>query len=407
MDEESFSIHLDDVDNTMQFSDIPNSLIDLSHELYPLVITFHKFLLMLDGTVGISFFDKFPEARDDLNENTSSSRSLFFNTFIKMKEVTFEKFCASYWPQFNNKLTKGLQSSIVYTEIMSYIKGGLRSVESEKGKLSRDEYILLSESRISTLSSQERDCIYDIFLQYERKKRISGEYDLADFVIDLHSRLKEEKYKGDLLDFVYIDEVQDLTMRQIELFKHVCKNVKDGFAFSGDTAQTIARGVDFRFEDIRCLFYNEFIMRSECQNSNRGEQKGQIADMFQLSQNFRTHSGILKIAQSVIDLIYHLFPMSIDVLRPETSLVHGECPVILYSHGEVSLASIFVNGGDIGGNLVGFGANQVILVRDDSFKSKIPEHVRKQALVLSIAECKGLEFEVSMSLIFFLEKVFK
>ncbi|KAI3893031.1 hypothetical protein MKW92_025984 [Papaver armeniacum] len=41
----------------------------------------------------------------------------------------------------------------------------------------------------------------------------------------------------------------------------------------------------------------------------------------------------------------------------------------------------------------GFGAEQVILVRDVSGRKEISEHIGKQALILTIAECKGLEFQ--------------
>ncbi|KAL6187188.1 hypothetical protein ACLB2K_043303 [Fragaria x ananassa] len=45
------------------------------------------------------------------------------------------------------------------------------------------------------------------------------------------------------------------------------------------------------------------------------------------------------------------------------------------------------------GNIVGFGAEQVILVRDDSARQEISKFVGKHALVLTIVECKGLEFQ--------------
>ncbi|MCL7025120.1 hypothetical protein MKW94_018091 [Papaver nudicaule] len=109
----------------------------------------------------------------------------------------------------------------------------------------------------------------------------------------------------------------------------------EGFAFSGDTAQTIARGIDFRFQDIRSLFYKEFL--SECGSYDKGKLKekdqSSISDVHHLNQNFRTHSGVLKLSQSVI------------------------------------------------------------LVRDESVKKEIIEYIGKQALVLTIVECKGLEFQ--------------
>ena len=43
---------MDDFDDASQFKDIPDSFVDVPPLSYPLVITFHKFLIMLDGTVG-------------------------------------------------------------------------------------------------------------------------------------------------------------------------------------------------------------------------------------------------------------------------------------------------------------------------------------------------------------------
>ncbi|KAH7516697.1 hypothetical protein FEM48_Zijuj10G0162600 [Ziziphus jujuba var. spinosa] len=390
---ESTKARLDDIDGSMEFTDIPDSFIDLPPKLYPLVITFHKFLMMLNGTVGSSFFHRFPEARGPSQGNTSSSKSLALKTFIRMKEVNFDKFKSSYWPHFSMHLTKNLESSTVFTEIMSYIKGKLQPGKACDDRLRKD-YISLSGRRVSKLSMQERERVYDIFLQYEKRKMKNGEYDLADLVSDLHHRLREHKYEGDKLDFVYIDEVQDLTMRQISLFKYVCRNVDDGFVFSGDTAQTIARGVDFRFEDIRSLFYEEFVMKSSCEEAYRTSKHVKIADNFQLSQNFRTHAGVLKLAQSVIDLLYHFFPQSIDVLNLETSLIHEKTPVLIESENiEKDFTKMFKRVGGSGNNLTGFGAEQVVLVRDDIIKNEILNSIGKHALVLTIMECKGLEFQ--------------
>ncbi|XVF85500.1 hypothetical protein PTKIN_Ptkin17bG0122600 [Pterospermum kingtungense] len=348
---------------------------------------------MLDGTIGNSFFERFCDARELSNWEAGNS-SISLQNFIRTREVNYEKFCSSYWPRFNAKLTKQLDSSRVFTEIMSHIKGGLRSGEDCDGRLNEDDYVKLSEGRVSTLSRHERVIVYDIFQDYEKMKRKEGEFDTADLVIDLHRRLQSERYEGDMMDFVYIDEVQDLTMRQIALFKHVCKNASEGFVFCGDTAQTIARGIDFRFEDIRSLFYNEFVLESKSATNDGKKEKGQISKCFQLSQNFRTHDGVLRLAQSVIDLVYHFFPSFVDILSPETSLIYGEAPIWLESENEDNaVVRIFGNNGSVGGQMVGFGAEQVILVRDDLAKNEILKYVGRQALVLTIVECKGLEFQ--------------
>ncbi|XP_043810300.1 uncharacterized protein LOC110608878 isoform X1 [Manihot esculenta] len=377
---------LDDVDEGSQFSDIPDSFSDIPLSSYPLVITYNKFLMMLNGTVGSSFFGRFPEFREHSQLKRRSSRSMALKTFIRTKEVHYAKFCSAYWPCFSIQLTKKLDPSTIFAEIVSHIKGG-SSVCVQDDKLSREEYISYSGRRLSHLSEQERSTIYDIFLQYEKKKKARGEFDISDLVIDLHHRLRDEKYDGEIMDFVYVDEVQDLTMRQISLFKYICRNFKEGFVFSGDTAQTIVRGVDFRFKDIKALFYREFMA---CERNG----KGQISDIFNLSQNFRSHAGVLKLANSVLNLLYHFFPFSVDKLQPETSLVNGEQPVWVQMRNEDNtLCSFFKSNENFDRGIVGFGAEQVILVRDDSLKNEVLSHVGKQALVLTIMECKGLEFK--------------
>ncbi|KAK7399848.1 hypothetical protein VNO78_11042 [Psophocarpus tetragonolobus] len=391
---ESSSVEEDivDVDTSIQFRDIPDSFMNLPINSYPLVITFQKFLMMLDGTVGISYFGRFSDLSSD-GQNLGVS-SVALGTFIRKKEVTYDRFDSLYWPHFNSQHTKKLDSSRVFTEIMSHIKGGVQAVESSDGKLSREEYLSLSENRASSLSRQKRDIIYDIYQSYEKTKNEKGDFDLADIVIDLHGRLKTNKYNGDGIHFVYIDEVQDLTMNQISLFKYVCQNVEEGFVFCGDTAQTIARGIDFRFQDIKSLFYKKFVLESKENTYNQGKVKGKISETFLLNQNFRTHVGVLKLSQSTIELLFRFFPHSIDVLKPETSLIYGEGPVVLECGSRKNaIVTIFGNSGNVGGKIVGFGAEQVILVRDDSARKEILDYVGKHALVLTILECKGLEFQ--------------
>ncbi|KAJ7942728.1 UvrD-like Helicase, ATP-binding domain, P-loop containing nucleoside triphosphate hydrolase [Quillaja saponaria] len=406
---ESCSNDMEDVDDaTIQFKNIPNSFIDVRPNSYPLVITFHKFLMMLDGTLGNSYFERFPGLRNHASNQNHGLRSVATETFIRMREVNFDRFTSSYWPHFNSQLIRNLDSCRVFTEIISHIKGNPQTAETCDGKLSREDYVLLSESRAPSLSRQMRVKIYDIFQDYEKMKMKNGEFDLADLVIDLHRRLRLEKYDGLEMDFVYIDEVQDLTMSQIALFKYICQNVEDGFVFSGDTAQTIARGIDFRFQDIRCLFYQKFVLESKSSTKDELKEKAKISDIFHLSQNFRTHAGVLRLSQSIIELLYRFFPQSIDVLKPETSFIFGEAPVLLESgNSENAIVKIFGNSENIGGKIVGFGAEQVILVRDDGARKEIGNYVGKHALVLTILECKGLEFQDVLLYNFFGSSPFK
>ncbi|KAF7010859.1 hypothetical protein CFC21_025225 [Triticum aestivum] len=382
----------DIMDDLEEFTEIPDNFCDLPHEQYPLTITYRKFLMMLDGTCRTSFFDAFyGEMKSNFERGHSRSRAV--QTFIELNEVTYEKFATFYWSRFNKDLTKKFDASTVFTEIVSHIKGAYPASGPYTGKLGRQDYVMLSDKRFSSLNKEKRNKVYDIFLQYESMKCAAREFDLSDFVSSLHSSLASECYNGDMVDLVYIDEVQDLTMTQIALLKYVCRNMKEGFLFAGDTAQTIARGIDFRFEDIRSLFYTAFL--AETEEFNQGLKHGvHLSDMFQLSQNFRTHCGILRMAQSIMSLLCFFFPSSVDRLNPETGLVYGEAPVLLESdNDENAIMSIFGESKSKHGNLHGFGAEQVILVRDDATKKQIIDLIGKQALVLTIVECKGLEFQ--------------
>ncbi|THG07519.1 hypothetical protein TEA_006409 [Camellia sinensis var. sinensis] len=239
----SSSVRMDD-DNAdaLQFADIPDSFVDILPESYPLIITFSKFLMMLDGTVGTSYFERFHDARQLAHGKSGNARSLAFQIFIRTKEVTFKRFSSSYWSHFNILLTTKLVPSTVFTEIMSVIKGGLIAGEVCDGKLSRQDYVSLSECRVGS------------------------------------------KYKQ---------------------------------AEKGDG--------------------------------------------------------------------------SIDVLTPESSLIYGEAPsIIVPNHNENAILTIFQNSGK---DFAGFGAEQVVLVQDDSSRREISDYIGKQALVLTIMACKGLEFQ--------------
>ncbi|KAL3641675.1 hypothetical protein CASFOL_012490 [Castilleja foliolosa] len=239
-------IDMDDIEEMTAFKDIPDTLVGIQLDNYPLIITFHKFIMMLDGTIGNSYAERLHNVRNVQSSRRSESL-VALKTFIRKNEVTHDRFRSFYWPHFNAKLIKNLDPSIVFTEIISHIKGSLpKGGTCDDSIRSREEYTSLSHRRVSNLSAEKRDIIYDIFHDYEKMKLKRGEFDLADFVIDVHLRLKNENPMVDKMDFVYIDEAQELTMRQIALLRCICKNVGEGIVFSGETAQTIIGGINSR-----------------------------------------------------------------------------------------------------------------------------------------------------------------
>jgi len=90
-----------------------------------------------------------------------------------------------------------------------------------------------------------------------------------------------------------IDEVQDLPHAIIYLLS---KTALYGVFYSGDTAQTIAKGVGFRFCDLKSLFepkmFDTKIFDSPL------ELKKPIVK--HLTVNFRSHNNILQLANSIV-----------------------------------------------------------------------------------------------------------
>ena len=91
-----------------------------------------------------------------------------------------------------------------------------------------------------------------IFLRYEQWKSQMRAYDMNDVVNHVLKQIRSDFLKEtQLIHFLMVDEVQDLTKNIISLLMTMAdKNI----FFSGDTAQTIAKGVGFRFFDLKSIF---------------------------------------------------------------------------------------------------------------------------------------------------------
>nr|GEX29531.1 UvrD-like helicase, ATP-binding domain, P-loop containing nucleoside triphosphate hydrolase [Tanacetum cinerariifolium] len=69
--------------------------------------------------------------------------------FIRLRQVTFDRYSSLYWPHFNANLAKKLDPDRVFTEIISHIKGGMRAGECSDGKLSFEGYLFRESSLVS------------------------------------------------------------------------------------------------------------------------------------------------------------------------------------------------------------------------------------------------------------------
>jgi len=226
-------------------------------------------------------------------------------------EVDFEVFKLRFWPTVAPS-TK-LDPLTVWSEIYSVLKGHEDAVKYNDYFLPLNEYLEILEHKSSALTLSERYQVYMLFLKYEKWRQRMKAYDM----MDLTNHILKQVKMGALLEqtkfhFLMVDEVQDLTPNIILL---MVKLVSSNVFFCGDTAQTIAKGVNFRFYDLKRIFAQQNDLT--------------IPNVVQLTKNFRTHGRVLDLANSLVALIELFFPTSIDRLKREMSDQEGPKPIVI------------------------------------------------------------------------------
>ena len=337
--------------------------------------------------------------------------------------VDFALFKSEYWKQFPSNLARRYEPGLVFAEILGVIKGSI-SNEGELGTLSRDDYLALGHRRAPTFLSEERQEVYDIYLRYESRKARNGDRDGIDRVASL---LKFMRTAGpdcrrmvETFEEIYVDEVQDQRCMDITLLLKLVQN-PTGIHFAGDSAQCISRDSTFRFNDVKAMFYHQFKPLAEATGNNNLVHP----ELFDLNKNFRSHQGIVSLASFVMELLYKGtsstagdfrrgrhgvvprlkclgFPHSVDKMDEEKGQYDGSTPTMFVGWGAEVLAPRLVGPTDVSERVVDFGAEQVILVRDEAVKKEVQRTLGEDtALVLSILDSKGMEFDDVFLLDFF------
>ncbi|KAK0245331.1 hypothetical protein EDD85DRAFT_800629 [Armillaria nabsnona] len=348
-------------------TDLPVKYSDLEQRHFPLFITFDGLCDMLEADMG--------------------AQPLTATSHINVKRhtgvITFESFRESYWSHFPEPLTRGLDPALVFSEIIGIIEGSAETLSDQKPYLSRDAYLDLSTRRQSTFADL-RCKVYQLFELYVHEKKLRGEYDTGDRTHQILKHFTERGIPGQDLDHIYIDEVQDNMLIDTMVLRALCSNA-DGFFWAGDTAQTIYVGSSFHFRALKAFQWK--IEDQYRRKHSLGAQ--QPPEMFQLAVNYRSHAGIVDCAHSIIDLITTFWKDSIDRLSPEMGIVDGVKPIFFNNEDRAQLEQfIFCDGGDP----IEFGAQQCIIVRNETAKEKLRRKVGDIGLVLTVYESKGLEF---------------
>ncbi|OXB56796.1 hypothetical protein ASZ78_001366, partial [Callipepla squamata] len=384
---------------------------EVKDENFPLFITSKQLLLLLDASMPDPFFPRnedgslkrtivgwspqeelvIPnwqdedeegnaEAEDGGEERTADvySRESDPRTF-----VTYDLFANEIWP----KMIKGkslYNPALVWKEIKSFLKGSFEALSCFGGKLTEEQYKKLGRKR-SPNFTEDRSEIYHLFCLYQQIRSQRGYFDEEDLLYNLSQRLSKLGELPWSIHEFYGDEIQDFTQAELALLMK-CINDPNSMFLTGDTAQSIMKGVAFRFSDLRSLFH--YASKNTVDKKQRVRKPKRI---YQLYQNYRSHSGILRLASGVVDLLQYYFPESFDRLPKDCGLFDGPKPTVLESCSFSDLA-ILLRGNKRKTQPIEFGAHQVVLVANETAKEKIPEEL-SLALVLTVYEAKGLEFD--------------
>ena len=103
-----------------------------------------------------------------------------------------------------------------------------------------------------------------------------------------------------------------------------------------------------------------------------------MPEINKLSVNYRTHNGILGAASEIVTLLLALFPASVDQLQKDVGHFDGPKPVLLTDTTQDDL-SILLCGSDPAHSQIEFGAHQVVLVRHQAAKERLPAELQVQA----------------------------
>lgn len=269
-------------------------------------------------------------------------------------------------------------------------------MRSDEGHLTLEQYLELGRKR-STMTETERQHVHKLFMVYKVLARSRGLWDSGDLAFNLYERLRKHgPGRAIVIDFVFGDEIQDFLQAEIAILLRLTQNPNQLF-LCGDSAQTIARGVGFRFKDLHALWFHEFAHPSS--SSGSAPSKAQVVAYqrrikpmrLKLLHNYRSHKGSLTLASDVIRVVETLFPENIDKMQSDMGVLDGPKPVLLETRHTEDLLLLLL--GNIRSTAsIEFGAHQVVLVRDDAARRDLPPQLRL-ALVMTVYEAKGLEFD--------------
>ncbi|KAG8939076.1 hypothetical protein FRC04_007029 [Tulasnella sp. 424] len=351
---------------------LPPKFSDLEDSHFPLFLTYDQLCKLVEADFDLQF-------QPSSLPSPKNARARAKQSSVRQPLVDFDYFDSKVWPHFNQQLKKGLHSALVYSEFMGIIKGSEAALSKSSRYLGRTEYE--KQSNRSLLGdNNDRSKIYTLFEAYQ-KLRPSAAYDVADRVHALMNSLRENGVPGKPIDFLYVDEAQDNLIID-----------------AAHTAQTISVGSAFKFSELKAFLYR--LERNDA-GVRGGGRLPVDPNFFQLSTNYRSHSGIVNAAAFIVKLLDTYFKHSIDSLAPEVAHVDVDIHRPEFFSGMSDRADFKTFISEPATDTRGLGARQVIIVRHESAANDLRAAIGRVAVVLTLYESKGMEFDDSRKVLLF------
>ena len=396
-----------------------------STQSFPLFTTYRHLLLMLDAMLSVPFF-----GRDD--ERAAYLHGSGAKAATGRAEALACDFANRTWPSISHTLgrNKPLYSpERVLVQLTTHIRGAYLALMCAAG------YVEAADANIHRL-----------FVAYRSHKRANNLYDHLDVVHHVHTRLLMEAVTPTTINRLYIDEVQDLTQAEIAVLFRITPKGERHMFLTGDVLQAVT--VDFRFRDVLTVLESEASglpewwmaeldsteaaapQRTDSRKMHRRHGKSrrdrvppeeqpspacikprplvqrnthtQVTHLH--SHCFRCLRGVLQLANSVRDLLEHIFWDT--TTKQPFGAEDGPRPVtILYQHLSLVVNSMIAR-------IASTEQRTVAFLFQSSHRKAAAIAVCNQmcnhqlVVFLTIAEAKGQEFDVVVIVDFFKDSAF-
>lgn len=274
--------------------------------------------------------------------------------------------------------SSGVDTDLFWEEYRGILRG--YNLQSETDLVSRETYLEEIGRRRGRIDVTEREGFHALATDFQERLQKhpvfspeKGGWDDLDICREMMDFIRADS-DSRTLDFLLIDEVQDLTTAEVVVFLNLLD--PEGYrniSMAGDLSQSVQPSA-FTWQSLRETIYAQLGIK--------------VSEEYRLDENFRSTPYLVHAANLVLKHLSEFNNESLtNIQRPFAGENSGEPLLLFFEKNERLVQSLAENGLP--------NDNCVLLVRDESTKlwleSQLPEE--QAAFIETIAKFKGLEQE--------------